>query len=99
MTSFLIKDIEDQDLSAVDRYEENEYEMGVSINNSLETINDNGGFNVVAWGKRGEKVDSNDSSKKVLSDDFNLHVVSIIPTKESINIPKYSLPVDDIDLL
>ena len=53
------------------------------IDNVIKWINDDGGFTVIGWYKRGEinDVSNDDSQNQVESSEIVYHIVSIYPTK------------------
>ena len=59
-------------------------EVGSAIDNVVEAINDNGGFTVVGWYKRGKIEDqsneSNEDRDKVEAGEISFHVISVQPT-------------------
>ena len=61
-----------------------------SILETIEVINNNGGWTVIGWSKRGEINDvafkQSDTAEKVTSSEINHHITSIVPANDlSIN--------------
>ena len=62
------------------------YNLQGCIDDVIKFINDNGGFTVVGWYKRGEinDISNDDSQNEVESSEVGHHIVSIYPTNRDI---------------
>ena len=101
-TKFLISGIESTD-QGWEIYETHRLEAKAKMRAMIDFINDNlDGFTIVAWVKRGTKMEDNGKDKPtpVLSDEAHPHIVSIRPTNmvdpAVIEPLKFSLPPPSI---
>jgi hypothetical protein len=74
-----------------------------SIIETIDVINDNGGWTVIGWSKRGEINDvafkQSDTTEKVTSSDINHHITSLVPANDlSIN-ELYLKSIWDVSML